>query len=327
MVSLEEKIGHLRKLYRDIVLGFSAYNYAGKPIFIKHFSEIDNAEIEISRASFACDAKSKGMQEREEKKRILISESIWSEDKEKEIENLKAEISNLELIGKNLIIKRQILQNKEKIKKVKSSLQEILIEKDEIFGFCLEDFVEKKVNELMIFNSFYKDKSLTQRFFTEEEFDRLLEFEMSELVGVLNGFYIDFASKQIKRICATPFFMSIFSLAEDNPYQFFGKPISQISILQANLFGQGRYFKSLIQSHNEKTTPPSDVAEDPDKMLEWYDSVVDMKAIQADGVSHVGASKEELQKMAGGTAVTVNEFANKKNNFMTTKDFIEMHGL
>lgn len=327
MVSLEEKIGHLRKLYKDIVLGFSAYNYAGKPIFIKHFSEIDNAEIEALRSAFASDAKSKGMQEREEKKRILISESLWTEDKEKRIEDLKKEISNLDLVGKNLIIKRQILQNKEKIKQTKTALQEMLKEKDEIFGFCLEDFVDKKVSEYMIFSSFYKDKQLTEKFFTEDEFDRMLEFEMSELISILNGFYVDFAQKQIKRICASPFFMSIFSLAEDNPYHFFGKPISQMTILQVNMFSQGRYFKNLIQSHNEKAGPPSDVVEDPDKMLDWYDNITNTKAIEADGVSYVGASKEELQKMAGGNAITVNEFASKKGNLMTTKDFIEMHGL
>lgn len=327
MFSLVEKIGHLKKLYKDIVLGFSAYNYAGKPIFIKHFSEIDNAEIEIFRSTFSSDAKSKGMQEREEKKKILISEGLWTEQKEKDIENLKKEISNLELVGKNLIIKRQILQNKEKIKQTKASLDEILKEKDEIFGFCLEDFVEKKISELMIFSSFYKDKQLTQKFFSEEEFDMMLESEMSDLILVLNGFYVDFAQKQIKRICASPFFMSLFSLAENDPCSFFGRPISQMTILQVNMFSQGRYFKNLIQTHNERVSPPSDVFEDPDKMLDWYENITNTKAMQADGVSYVGASKEELQKMAGGSAITVNEFAAKKDNLMTTKDFIEMHGL
>ena len=327
MVSLEEKVSYLKKLYKDIVLGFSVYRYAGKPIFIKHFSEIDNAELEFQRNDFTLDAKSKGMQERDEKKKILISEGIWSEEKENEIERLSKEISDLELVGKNLIIKRQILQNKEKIKAVKKSLNEILKEKDEIFGFCLEDFIEKKMSELMIFNSFYRDKNLQTKFFSEEEFDLMSEREMGELIGVLNGFYIDFGHKQVKRICATPFFMSIFSLSEDSPYNFFGKPISTLSILQINLFSQGRYFKNLIQSHNEKVSPPSDVIEDPDKMLEWYENITSTTATQADGVGYVGASREELEKMAGGKAITVGEFAAKKGNLMTTKDFVEMHGL
>ena len=129
--------------------------------------------------------------------------------------------------GKNYIIKRQILQNKEKIKKAKTKLNEALKEKDEFFGFCLEDFVEKKMNERFIFNSFFKDKHLKEKAFTEDEFDILPEVEIGRLVAVLNEFFIDFGHNQIKRISATPFYMSIFSLSDDNPFYFFGKPISQ----------------------------------------------------------------------------------------------------
>lgn len=327
MVSLEEKIGHLKKLYRDIVLGFSAYRYAGRPIFIKHLSEIDNAEFEFDRSNLTREAREKGMPSREEKKILLIQEGIWSEEKEIYIETLKKEISDLELSGKNYIIKRQILQNKEKIRKAKTKLNEALKEKDEFFGFCLEDFVEKKMNERFIFNSFFKDKHLKEKAFTEDEFDTLPEIEIGRLVAVLNEFFIDFGHNQIKRISATPFYMSIFSLSDDNPFYFFGKPVSQLTILQINLFSQGRYFKSLVQAHNEKISPPVDVTEDPDKMIEWYESASSSPTTKADGVSYIGATKEELEKMAGGKAITVNDFAAKKGNFMTTKDFVEMHGL
>lgn len=326
MVSLEEKIGHLKKLFRDIVLGFSVCDYAGKPIFIKHFSEIDNADIESIRTKYRTEAKAKGMQEEEEKKQILISENLWTEEKEKQIENFKKEISDLELISKNLIVKKQILQNKEKRKQIKAQLNVIQQERNEIFGFCLEHFVEKKVNEYTIFNSFFKDKNLQHSFFTEEEFDLLSENDLSDLIYILNNFFIDFSFSQVKRICASPFFMSMFSLSDGNAYNFFGKRICEITILQANMFSQGKYFKSLIESQ-AKNQPPSDVAEDPDKMIEWYESISNVNEIKADGVSYVGASREELERMAGGKAVTVQEFASKKGNSMTTKDFIEMHGL
>jgi len=299
----------------------------GKPIFIKHFSEIDNAELEFNRTNIMSDAKNKGLQEREEKKAILIQEKIWSEDKENQIEQINKEISNLELVGKNLIIKRQILQNKEKIKKQKDLLFELVKEKDELFGFCLEDFVDKKMNELVIFNSFYKDRELKNKLFTAEEFDFVSELELRELVSLLNNFYIDFGSSQIKRICASPFFMATFTMAEDNAFNFFGKHIAYLTILQINMFSQGRYFKNLIQSHNEKISPPSDVLEDPDKLIEWYDNVSVSKSNQADGVGYVGASRGELEKMVGGKAVTVQEFAAKKNNAMSMHDFIEMHGI
>ena len=73
--------------------------------------------------------------------------------------------------------------------------------------------------------------------------------------------------------------------------------------------------------------PPSDVMDDPDKMIEWYDQMSAVPKGQSDGVSYFGATKAELQEMAGGKAIDVQDFAKKKNNSMNTKDFIEMHGI
>jgi hypothetical protein len=62
-------------------------------------------------------------------------------------------------------------------------------------------------------------------------------------------------------------------------------------------------------------------------MIEWYDQLSDDQSTSSDGVSYVGASKEELKKMAGENSLDLQEFAKKKGNSMSTKDFIEMHGI
>jgi len=101
--------------------------------------------------------------------------------------------------------------------------------------------------------------------------------------------------------------------------------------LQVNLFSQARYFKSLMENQAQ-SNPPSDVTSDPDKMVEWYESVENSTALgnkvgQSSGVGYVGATREELEKMAGGKAVTLNELAAKKGGNLTKEDFIKMHGL
>ena len=324
---LFRSISYLKKLYKEIVLGFSVYDYAGKPIFIKHFSEIDNGYQEAEKEKFYKIGKENGLQEREEKLNFLIETGCWTAEKEREIEQIKKEISDAELVLKNLIIKRQILQAKEKIRKLNERLDEILKEKSEIFGLCVEDFVAKKMNELVIFNSFFKDDKCQIKFFSEEEFDKLSEKDLGDLIFVLNNFYITFSHNQIKRICACPFFGSLLGLSDNNVYNFFGRRIVDLTVLQVNLFLQGKYFKDLIQSKGPKSAPPSDVFEDPDKMIEWYDQLSDDQSTSSDGVSYVGASKEELKKMAGENSLDLQEFAKKKGNSMNTKDFIEMHGL
>ncbi len=328
MSDVENKVNYLKKLYKEIVLGFSVSEYSGKPIFIKHFSEIDNGEQESYRAKYEELARDKGLQTREDKMQLLLKEGYWSRDKEIEIEKIKKEISDLELVRRNLIIKRQILQNKQKTSEANSALNTILKEKEEIFGFCLEDFVAKKVNEYTIFNSFFEDKTMQNKLLSEEEFDVLTENELSKLVNCLNSFYINFSHSQIKRICACPFFPSLYNLSGDNAYYFYGKHVVDLTILQVNMFSQGKYFKALVESRGQQGLPPNDVMEDPDKMIEWFEAESEVPKFSADGVSYVGATKEELRKMAGNNnAISVLDYAAKKGNSMTTKDFIEMHGI
>ncbi len=328
MSDADNKVNYLKKLYKEIVLGFSVSEYSGKPIFIKHFSELDNGEQEACRIKYEELAANKGLQTREDKMNLLLKEGYWSMEKETEIEKIKKEISDLELIRRNLVIKRQVLQNKQKVSEATSKLNAILKEKEEIFGFCLEDFVGKKINEYTIFNSFFKDKSLQNKLFSEEEFDVLSELELGQLVNCLNNFYVNFSHSQIKRICACPFFPSLYNLSGDNAYHFYGKHVVDLTILQVNMFSQGKYFKALVESRGQQGLPPNDVMEDPDKMIEWFEAESETPKFAADGVSYVGATKEELRKMAGNNnAISVLDYAAKKGNSMTTKDFIEMHGI
>jgi hypothetical protein len=147
-------------------------------------------------------------------------------------------------------------------------------------------------------------------------------------VNCLNSFYINFSHSQIKRICACPFFPSLYNLSGDNAYYFYGKHVVDLTILQVNMFSQGKYFKALVESRGQQGLPPNDVMEDPDKMIEWFEAESEVPKFSADGVSYVGATKEELRKMAGNNnAISVLDYAAKKGNSMTTKDFIEMHGI
>jgi hypothetical protein len=67
-------------------------------------------------------------------------------------------------------------------------------------------------------------------------------------------------------------------------------------------------------------------------MIEWYESVENSISAsnagsKSSGVGYVGATREELEKMVGGKAMTLNEIAAKKGGKLTKEDFIEMHGL
>lgn len=330
MNDLYEKISFYKGLYKEIAVGFSEDSYSGKPIFIKHFTELENGDLDQYRRAFNQEALDKGLESREEKLAFLIRNQLWSNEKEKEISQISKQISDTEMLVKNLIIKKQINDAKNKIKNLRKSLSDLENEKSDMLGFCAEDYSGKKLNELVIYYSFYKDKELKEKFFTQEDFDALSEKDLSNLIGILSGFYNKFEYEKIKRICASQFFMSLFALCDNSAFNFFGRHTKDLTILQVNLFSLARYFKSLIESQAQ-SNPPSDITSDPDKMVEWYESVENSARAEgsgnSSGVGYAGATREELEKMAGGKAVTLNEMAAKKGGHLTKEDFINMHGL
>lgn len=331
MSDLYEKVSFYKGLYKEIALGFSEDEYLGKPIFIKHFTELENGDLDQHRRAFSKEAAEKGLESKEEKLSFLIRNQLWSNEKENGISEILKQISDTEMLLKNLIIKKQITEAKNKIKNLKKSLLVLEEEKADVLGFCIEDYTSKKLNELIIYFSFYEDKDLKQKFFSQEEFDSLQEKDLSKLIEILNNFYTKFDYGKIKRICASSFFMNLFSLCENSSFNFFGKYVKDLTILQVNLFSQAKYFKSLMESQAQ-SNPPSDVVADPDKMVEWYESVESSAKTgnvgnESGGVGYVGATREELEKMVGGKAVTLNELAAKKGGQLTKEDFINMHGL
>lgn len=100
-------------------MGFSVSTYMEKPIFIKHFSEINNGRHAGESSIFFNIAKKNGLLEREDKLQLLLKEGYWPMESEMEIEKLEKQISDFEMLLKNLIIKKQIKETKEK--KPKSS--------------------------------------------------------------------------------------------------------------------------------------------------------------------------------------------------------------
>jgi hypothetical protein len=331
VAEFSEKISFLRYLYREICLGFSEFKHLEKPIFIKHLTELEVGEIQKRREDYVKEAKEKGLEFQEDKLIFLTNNNLWERSKDIEIENLEKEISNLHQVGKNLFIKRQVFQNKQSIKKSEKRLLELNEEKTEALGYCVEDYLAKKINENYMFSALYKNENCTKKYFTEESFDKLDALEFSDLMYVINSFYEKFSHEQIKRLAACSFAMNTYQVCNENAYYFYGKFAKDLTSYQINLFSLCKYFKGLI-SHAEGNSPPPDVAEDPDKMIEWYDTIVSNASNKEQGkdslgVGHVGANKEELQKMAGGGAVSIGEIAKKKGGSLTKEDFMKMHGI
>ena len=74
---------------------------------------------------------------------------------------------------------------------------------------------------------------------------------------------------------------------------YFGKSAIQLTQYQSELLSQGRMYKNVLE-HNEKgESPPEAWYDDPDKLVNWYYSKMNMDSGLPTGKTPSGAADKE----------------------------------
>lgn len=303
MPDLQKTQQKYKKTYKQLVDGFSTTVQDKKTIYVKHLSESDIGELELSTDRYIKESKKRGLPDEEEKIKMLIKQEMWSNKNEEKIINLRKELSILQDTHKKLFLKGQIAKSKKQIDKLLKELTELLTEKNELLGLTCEKYAEKKTNEEIVLFSFFRDKALSERFFTDEEYDELHKEKLYYNIQVYNDIAKEFSVEEMKKLAALPFFINLFFLCEDNIYNFYGKSITELSICQIEAFNAAKTYKSIMGQGN---SPPDEMYEDLDKLVSFYDSYSSgsteslKEAKSKDSQSIVGATIEEMKKMTKG---------------------------
>lgn len=285
-----------RVIYSQILKGYSTTSYKKTPIFMRHLSEVDVGFVSEKRNKYIESAKAKGLLTEEEKLKILNEHEIWTEKEEGELKQIEEELITQEQTLKNLIIKSQkhILNGKILISRKK--LTQKIKEKREALDLTCEEYGERRSQEEIVYYNFFKDEGFKDRYFTKEEFDELPQIELHFLMSVHMESQASFSHQNIKRVAALPFFLNSFFICNDDPLQFYGKPVVGLTLNQVSLFSVGKYFKAMISK--SEVEPPE--TEDVDELIEWYEATISKEALakriedkQASTV--VGASREDLK--------------------------------
>jgi len=320
----------LRKLYAEILLGYSPAKYCGVTVFIKHFSAIEQGILDGEYPVFYNEALLKGVPSEQDRVKILVSQEVWSEDKDREIEYLQRELAGKQDTKKHLAFDSQIDQVNKELKEVSSKLDILLNEKDSLVGLTAELFARKRVNELYILNSVFQDKKLLDRFYSDEDFDDLNERELSETIRTYNTAVNDLQGVSLRKIGLAPFFQDFFNHCDNNVYNFYGKPIAYLTFFQADLVKFGKFFKHVLSGESR---PPQEIINDPDAIIDWYNKDGNQKKLIGDkpssAVSIIG-SAEDVGKMAqqqGAEVISLQEEARKKGvKKLGTKDLMKLLG-
>ena len=302
---------------------------------IKHINNFDSARSDMIHDYCLTKAAKEGLPKREDKIKYLIEEKLWDPEKDKEADRLESLIKGMMKTKSKLHLQAQIDQIKKDIKTAEADFLKIKQEKEEIIGFTAEEYAGRRVNEhLMQISILDKDD---KTLFSEEEFGELEQEQIHEILSIYSSNTEKFKAHSLKRIALADFFTNIFYICEDNIFNFYGKPVINLTFYQIEIYSFGRYFKSIIQNSEEKI--PEHILEDPDELIEWAQSSKNVKdAMEKSSLSDkehsatslVGATKEDLKKAgidADTDMIDLSQEAKKKGGKLSMEDMMKLHGV
>lgn len=330
----------LRKVFVEALNGYSVESIPKfGNIYLKHMDYYTSQEIDEKKDHYLDVATKKGLPTTEQKEKELIDDNLWDKEKDKKIKDLKDFLRGLYTAKSKYLLKAEIDKANSQIEQTEKELNEIAQEKAELIGFTADLYAGKKVNEYYIYSTSYKNKDLTVKAFSDEDFEELTDVDISEMTQAHNKMTSKFSSVNLKRVALAPFFMNHFYLCDDNPMNFFGEPIVKLTFNQCDLFSYGKYFKHVL---SEMKNPPSDeMMDDPDKLIELFnvgkgaEKILEKSAgKEGAATTIVGATKEDMDRMGisdsqdeGENVVNLSDVAAQKGGNLNMEDLIKLHGL
>jgi len=164
------------------------------------------------------------------------------------------------------------------------------------FGLIDDKYAAQKMQFYYVGLSFYRDRGLTNRMFSQRDVDQMDEDESYDLLSLYIDFITRFDLDIIKRISVASFFVNSLYLCGEDPSRFFGKPVVDLTFYQTNLLSYGLYFKNVMSG--EKV--PEAIRDDPDKIEEFMNRTKASKEalrtnLEGGSTGIVGATSEDFE--------------------------------
>ena len=326
----------LKVIFSEILRGYTLVeNKDFGKIKIKHFNNFDSAELDIKNRYFYEKARDQGLPTREQKIEYLLKEDIWDEKKNKEILNLKTMIAGLKNSKSKVFLQAHIDDINRQLEENQLKLAHLEIQKEELIGFCAENYAQRRINEHYMQKAILKDNG--EFLLSNEDFEDLQQDQLMGLISTYNKNTRKFESPNLKKISLSGFFTNLFYLCENNAYTFFGKPLVELTFYQVELFGYARYYKSLMESSENKV--PDEVRQDPEKIVEWFESSKSAREVmdksqtagkEGSATSLVGATKQDLKRLGldnPNETISLAKKAAEKGGSLTMEDMMKIHGV
>lgn len=322
-----------KKAFRDIKNGFSEIKVLENLFYLKHLSLEDQVDIDQIYDHYFDEAKSRGVPTNDETLKRLIEEKQWTPRQESLIKQEEDFIDNLNKQKKSLYLKSEITRVNTDIESAQKRLYDLKNTKAAFFNRTAESYAEERVNDYYILKCLYKNKSLTIEAFQESEFDNIDSETLTCIIKQYSEVYKNINDNTIQYLVLQDFFNLYMPFAE-NPTEFFGKSVCELTYNQVKLLIYARFFKNVFQQ-NEKM--PQEIKNDPDKIIDYVNANENAKKIIEDknnkenqASSIVGATSEDLEyvglKAKGQKTLSLSDEAKKKGGSLSMEDMMKIFG-
>jgi hypothetical protein len=322
-----------KKAFRDIKNGFSEIKVLENLFYLKHLSLEDQVDIDQIYDHYFDEAKNRGVPTNDETLKRLIEEKQWSTKQESLIKQEEDFIDNLNKQKKSLYLKSEIQRVNADIESGQKRLYDLKNTKASFFNRTAESYAEERVNDFYILKCLYKDKKLSQQAFEEDQFDNIDSETLTSIIKQYSEVYKNINDNTIQYLVLQDFFNLYMPFAE-NPTEFFGKSVCELTYNQVKLLIYARFFKNVFQQNDKM---PQDIKNDPDKIIDYVNANENAKKMienknnkENQATSIVGATSEDLEyvglKAKGQKTLSLADEAKKKGGSLSMEDMMKIFG-
>lgn len=325
-----------RRIFRDIVKGWSAATVNGQKYYIKHLSAIDQVDIDDIKDRYYDEATRRGIPTREDLLEILKKDGTWTNEDEDEIKRQENFIGQLQTNKTQLVLKSQIDLQNETIKETRAKIDKLLTRKNELIGINAEEYSEKRANDHYIIKSYYEDRELKSPLFPEEkDYNELYADEVASFIGVYNEVFKLFEELKIQEMILQDFYYIYFPFSDDT-VGFFGTPVVRLTYNQLKLIVYTKIFKNIFENNRHI---PASIKRDPQALLDYgsvsdeaKDKLKEKFGEDKDGSTLFNATEEDfeyagLEKPSDKAGLSLHKAAEKKGGSLSMEDLMELSGI
>jgi hypothetical protein len=286
----------LRRTFVDICNSYSIGKWRDLDVYIRHMSHKDHLLHDDMKERFYKEAIAKGLPSEEEKIKFLINKGLWSNERENEIARQELFVRSSEDGRKHLNIPSLLEKHNKMIEKELEKLHKMYFEKANLIGLTAEGHANRKIEDHYLLCNTFDSKNLDHSLFSNDEFDDLSDFDVSELNDVYTKSIAHCSDSNIRLLAVQDFYQHYYGLCKDNLQSFFGKPICELTYFQISLGNHSRYFRNIMENNDLSHLSP-EKRENPDEIEKHVIAKRNTDAALAEGRAPVGMTKEDIKSM------------------------------